>query len=125
MQADSNYIYNKVSTDNQLDIDFVTAVGDFIQKEVANNLRSPESLIVKVKGLGNWHLRRMRLQSSFKNLSEYDQSKIKSEEQKENLKLYLERMKARLEEYDIYLSEKAKKREIKNDYYKKSGEDNS
>lgn len=126
MQADSNYIYNKVSTEKGIDLEFLTTVGDFMQKEVANNLRNPDNLIIKVKGLGAWHLRKMRLESSFKHLSEFDQSKLKDDEMRESLNSYLQRMKERLDDYKLYLDKKSEMKKIKNEYYdQKPSEDNS
>jgi hypothetical protein len=124
MQADSNYIYNKVSKEHNIDIEFVTSVGNFMQKEVANNLRRPEALILKVKGLGAWHLRRVRLEKSFNNLSKVDPSTLKDDDSRESLKEYLQLMKDRLDDYKVYLEEKSKMKRIKDEYYKKSGQNN-
>ena len=125
MQADSNYIYNKVSKESNIDLEFLTAVGNFMQKEVANNLRKPEALILKVKGLGAWHLRKMRLENSFNNLSNVDPTRLKDDDSRESLKEYLQLMKDRLDDYKLYLEEKSKMKEMKNDYYKESSKDNS
>lgn len=128
MQADSPSIYKTVSEKTKEDLELVSIIGDFMQKEIANNLRNPKSLIIKVKGLGGWHLRRMRLKASYDRLKNYDYSKLVKldEEVKEVMRQHVIRMGEMLKEYDLYLEEKSKLKKIKDDYYsKKSSEDNT
>jgi phosphoglycerate-specific signal transduction histidine kinase len=37
-------------------------IGTFIFKETAQMMKNPTSLIVKLKGIGNWHLRKKRME---------------------------------------------------------------
>lgn len=125
MQANSTTIYNTVSTDCNLDLDFVTAVGDFMQKEIADNLRHPDSLIVKVKGLGGWHLRKVRLQNSFDNLSKVPMESLRNDESRESFVLYLQRMKERLADYDNYIKDKSQMKQLKDEYYSQKPSQNN
>ena len=125
MQANSSSIYNTVSKDYDIDLEFITAVGDFMQKQIADNLRRPDNLILKVKGLGGWHLRKVRLQKSYDNLSKVDMASLKNDESRETFVSYLDRMKARLDDYQQYIIDKSKVKDLKNEYYsQKPSEDN-
>jgi hypothetical protein len=128
MQADSPSIYKTVSEQTKEDLELVSTIGDFMQKEIANNLRHPKSLIIKVRGLGGWHLRRMRLKASYDRLKDYDYSKLEKldEEVKEVMRQHVKNMGEMLKHYDLYLEEKAKAKKLKDEYYsKKSSEDNT
>ena len=121
MQAESHHIYKKVFEKSGEDLDLITAIGDIIQKETAANLRRPENLIVKLRGVGSWYLRKKRMQSSYDNLSKYEGSKFREETEQ-----YVARLKARLEDYERFLEKKRQVKEAKHEYYsKKSSESNS
>jgi len=93
-------------------------LGSFVFKETAKALKKPTTLILKLKGLGSWHLRRRRMQII---LGEWDErAKVKTREEFNSdvtFNLYLERhalvkiFEDRLKDYERYLSIKKEIRE--------------
>ena len=97
-------------------------LGNFIFQETYNMMRNPTSLIIKLKGVGSWHLRKKRMEIVVNEWA--DRGRIATREEFESdagWESYQERhkqyniFKARLEDYDKYLSLKreinAKRRE--------------
>jgi hypothetical protein len=123
MQSSSKEIYQITAARTGKDEQLYKDIGNFIQKETAQHLKRPKNLIIKVKGLGFWFLRRARV---IKALSwfpkEYEDSGyvefnpnrpfLKSENKRE---IY-ETFKARLADYDKYLAKKAENKKLKDEF---------
>lgn len=130
MQWESNHIYAKVAKDTGKDEAFIKALGNFVQKKLVDELKQPRKLIISVKGIGRWFLRRKRMQDAydkFVNLNPDDYIVDTGENGKER-KMIWERnlaiLKARLEDYISFLDRKQKVK-IKKNEYKESRQDNS
>ena len=85
-------------------------IGSFIFKETASMIKNPESLILKLKGIGSWHLRKKRMEIVVNEWT--DRAKIKTREDFSSEVAYMNYLdkhtqymnfKERLEEYDRYL----------------------
>lgn len=120
MQTDNKELYKLTSARTGKDEILYKDVGNFVFAELASMLRKPKSLIIKLRGVGFWFLRRKRLfgvlkmypadwekkQEEFS--SEY--AFLKNENKKEIHSLFMERLK----EYEEYASEKTKIRQERN-----------
>lgn len=61
MQSDKNEIY-KITAERTGELaELYKNVGDFIFKALADQMRRPQSIIIKLKGLGYWYLRKSRM----------------------------------------------------------------
>ena len=85
-------------------------IGSFVFKETASMIKNPESLILKLKGIGSWHLRKKRMEIVVNEWT--DRAKIKTREDFSSEVAYMNYLdkhtqymnfKERLEEYDRYL----------------------
>ena len=85
-------------------------IGSFIFQETARMMKNPQSLIIKLKGVGFWHLRKKRMDIVVNEWT--DRAVVKTREDFESdygWNDYLERhiqyniFKDRLKEYDKYL----------------------
>lgn len=88
-------------------------IGSFIFKETARMLKEPSSLILKLKGVGSWHLRKKRMEIFVGEFTEptHDQYTSKQtlqewEEKRARFHNFIERLK----EYEKYLAIKAEVR---------------
>lgn len=86
-------------------------IGSFIFKETANLLKNPTSLILKLKGIGSWHLRKKRMEIVVNEWT--DRAAVKTREDFSSdvsFQNYLDRhlqyinFQERLQEYEKYLS---------------------
>lgn len=82
-------------------------LGNCIFTEANQMLRKPKSLIIKLKGIGQWHLRRKRMQivvSEFKDglVDEFTspQTLLEWKERRDRYEMFVERLK----EYDDFIS---------------------
>lgn len=109
-------------------------LGNFIFQETYNMMRNPTSLIIKLKGVGSWHLRKKRMDIVVNEWS--DRGKVRGREEFETdngYNEYLEKhkqyniFKERLADYDKYLALKkeinAKRRETQVLLEPRKGED--
>lgn len=62
MQSDSKEIYRLTAVRTGKNEQIYKDIGNFIQKETAQALKKPKSLIIKLKGIGFWFLRKKRLE---------------------------------------------------------------
>ena len=92
-------------------------LGSFIFKETSRLLKNPTSLILKLKGIGSWHLRKKRMDIVVNEWT--DRAKVKTREDFSSdvsYNIYLEKhnqykmFQERLKEYEEYLSIKAEVR---------------
>ena len=124
MQSDWNEIYKLTSQRTGKSTERYKEVGNFIFKSLYTNVRRPKSLIIKLKGVGTWYLRRSRMDTAVnmfppdfdKKPSETDfhLKVLKYENKIEIYNLFLERLK----EYDSYISEKQQIRKKRNETQK-------
>lgn len=89
-------------------------LGNFIFTETQSMLKKPKSLITKLKGVGNWYLRKKRMQIVTENYVEPIITEFTSEDslriindRKEQYNIFMERLK----DYENYLSMKKEIRE--------------
>lgn len=118
MQSNHLDIYKMVAADTGKSEEMYKDIGSFIFKETARMLREPSSLILKLKGVGSWHLRKKRLEVFISEFTEpihdqwTSQQTIKDwEEKRKRYKNFLERLK----EYDRYLEIKKEVRSKRNE----------
>lgn len=118
MQSNHLDIYKMVAAETGKNEEMYKDIGSFIFKETARMLREPSSLILKLKGVGSWHLRKKRLEVFIAEFSEpthdqwTSQQTIKDwEEKRKRYKNFLERLK----EYDKYLAVKKEVRIKRNE----------
>lgn len=132
MQSTSKEIYKITASRTGHSEQLYKDIGNFVQKETAALIRRPPSLIIKLKGIGYWFLRKKQLESSLTRFpenfeemeSEFEEntmSSFKFESRKEIYKI----IKDRLADYVKYLAVKAevKKKKDEFDQILKSEED--
>lgn len=122
MQSNHLDIYKMVSADTGVNEELYKDIGSFIFKETARMLREPDSLILKLKGVGSWHLRKKRMEivvhewtdrSAVKTREDFT-SDASFKEYQEKHKRYVNFQK-RLEEYERYLEIKSEIRLKRNE----------
>jgi len=62
MQTSHLDIYKELAEKNEQSEQLYKDIGSFIFRETARMLKEPTSLILKLKGVGSWHLRKKRLE---------------------------------------------------------------
>jgi hypothetical protein len=137
MQSDIKDIYKITSTRTGKDEQIYKDIGDYVFKEVKSNLEKPNSLIIKLKGIGFWYIRRSKMKealSHYPNHYEIDgYNDFPSEgallrflNKQEIYKIF----KARMKDYERYLEKRAEVKILKNEFNKisegkKEGESSS
>ena len=112
MQSDPKEIYKKTAAKTNKPLSLYKEVGTVVFSELYTHLRRPKSLIIKLKGVGTWYLRKARIDILLnifphdydKNPQEFDSPLeiLKYENSKELYEIFTERMK----EYEEYVKEK-------------------
>ena len=62
MQTNHQDIYLKLAKETGKSEQLYKDIGSFIFRETAKMLKEPTSLILKLKGIGSWHLRKKRME---------------------------------------------------------------
>lgn len=110
MQTNHLDIYKMVAEETGESEQLYKDIGSFVFKETASMIKDPESLILKLKGIGSWHLRKKRMEIVVNEWT--DRAKVKTREDFSSEASYLSYLekhtqymnfKERLEEYDRYL----------------------
>lgn len=70
MQSDHNEVYKLTSIRTGKPESLYKDIGNFVFKELNSFFTTPKSLIVKLKGVGFWYLRKKRMDASLSNLLE-------------------------------------------------------
>ena len=118
MQTSQQDIYLELSKEKEINEQVYKDIGSFVFRETAKMLKEPISLILKLKGIGSWHLRKKRLDIVVNEWT--DRAEVKTREDfPSNMAYaaYLDKhlqyinFKERLEEYERYLSIKKEVRE--------------
>lgn len=118
MQTNHQDIYIALAKETGGSEQMFKDIGSFIFRETAKMLKEPTSLILKLKGVGSWHLRKKRLDIVVNEWE--DRSKVRLREEFPSdlaYGIYLEKhfrylnFQERLKEYDKYLAIKKQIRE--------------
>jgi hypothetical protein len=127
MQTDYKDLYKEAAIKAGGDPELYKDLGNFIFAETSKRLRRPKKIITKLKGIGYWYMRKVRLEIL---LSEFPKNFhvtnedfkpnlgfLKGEDKKEVFQIFNQRKK----EYDEYISKRNEKRQ---EYYSSSSKDN-
>lgn len=71
MQADIKTITKKLSKEKGIDYDLLKAVGDTVFKYTGEVLKNPPNLIIYLKGIGKWYLRKQQMERKIEYLEDY------------------------------------------------------
>lgn len=122
MQTNHLDVYKMLAAETGKDEQILNDIGSFVFKETASLLKEPTSLILKLKGLGTWHLRKKRMEIVVNEWT--DRAKVKTrddfssdysyENYKRKHEQYLN-FQERLKEYDTYLALKQEIRKKRNE----------
>ena len=111
MQTDYRQIYQELSQQTGKSEQMYKDIGSFVFQETSKMMKNPQSLIIKLKGVGSWHLRKKRMDIVVKDWEKGDDLLPKREDQSDSsYEEYLEKykrfsiFKERLKDYDKYLS---------------------
>jgi hypothetical protein len=122
MQSSHLDIYRQVAEKTGKDEQVYKDIGSFIFKETSQLLKNPTCLILKLKGIGSWHLRKKRMEIVVNEWT--DRSEVKTREDFDSdtaYSVYLEKhlryvnFQERLKEYEKYLSLKQEVRKKRNE----------
>lgn len=117
MQSDWKQIYKLTSERTEKAEQTYKDIGNFVFASLAANLRKPKSLIIKLKGVGSWYLRKQRMLTTVN--SRVDTAQRTQFDNEEQLREWLERMEihnlfiARLKDYEEYLKLRDEIRQIR------------
>lgn len=123
MQTDPSLLYKMTAQRTGKSEEKYKEIGSFVFKALAENIRRPKSLIIKLKGIGYWYLRKNRVEKTlelfppdFENRppdGEEWYHKLKVLQYENKIEIH-EIFKERLKDYQEYLAEKARVRQIRN-----------
>lgn len=117
MQADIKSICKKISEDKDISYDLIKAVGDSFFKYTGNILKNPPNLIINLKGIGKWYLRKQQMERKIEYLEDF--YKFSENIYSEDFGKYIENkeLKEKLESllplYEQYLKEKKEMFELR------------
>jgi hypothetical protein len=129
MQFESKHVYQEVTRKKGEDLAYVEALGNFVQKALADELRGPRKLIISLKGIGRWFLRKKVMEDSYNRISKLNphdfipENKENTQERHELWQNYLKTLKERLDDYIPFLERKQDARNRKNEW--KESQDNA
>ena len=112
MQSDDKSIYDITSNRTGKPTQLYKDVGTFVFSSLYEKLRKPKSLIIKLKGVGTWYLRKKRMETLMSYYPEdYDKKEVDVEIMSplsilnyENKREMFLLFKDRLAEYDRYIT---------------------
>lgn len=113
MQFESNDIYDIVAKRTGKDLEFIKALGNYVQKKLAEEMRCPRKLITSVAGIGRWYVRKGKMENAYNKFKDLDpndyivDSRENSKERHEIWARNLKTLKERLEDYIPFLERKA------------------
>lgn len=120
MQTDWNQIYKLTAQRTGKSEDIYKEIGNFVFKDLAKNIKRPKKLIIKLKGIGSWYLRKTRVQQTVELFPpDFDKKPkegdfiLKVLHYENKVEIY-NLFKERLKDYDKYLEMKAEIRKIRN-----------
>lgn len=118
MQSDYREICKITSSRTGKSEQLYRDLSNFIFADLAKNIRRPKTLIIKLKGIGFWFLRKKKILDYIKFPPHYDKKREDfthdilwnaNEQRKELFVLFAERLK----EYDKFLEKKSKIKSIR------------
>lgn len=119
MQSDWKEIYKLTAKRTGENEQIYKDIGNFVFTHLYYNMRRPESLIIKLKGVGTWYLRRMRMRAIVemfppdfeKTREDFDSpfGFLKNENKKEIYEVF----KQRLEDYERYIQMRNEIRKVR------------
>jgi hypothetical protein len=125
MQSDIKNIYKITSARTGVDENIYKTIGDFIFKETKSNIEKPKSLIIKLKGIGFWYLRRTKLKESIQSFPPYYDidgfNQFESEDSHLkfiNKQKFYKMVKERLRDYEDYIKLKSDIKQKKDEFNK-------
>jgi hypothetical protein len=112
MQSDDKSIYDLTSKRTGKPTQLYKDVGTFVFSSLYEKLRKPKSLIIKLKGVGTWYLRKKRMETLMSYYPEdYDKKEVDVEIMSplsilnyENKREMFLLFKERLAEYERYIT---------------------
>lgn len=123
MQSTSKEIYKITAARTGRDEQLYKDIGNFIQKETVKHLKRPKTLIIKLKGIGFWFLRKTRMEKALSFFpKEYeDEGFVEFEASRpflnvENKREIYNVLKNRLKDYERYLEVKQQVKTKKNEF---------
>jgi hypothetical protein len=118
MQSNHHDIYRMVAEKTGKSEEMYKDIGSMIFKETAEMLQEPTCLILKLKGIGSWHLRKKRMEIFVGEFTEPTHDEYTSaqtlkewEQKRQRYANFIERLK----EYDKYLKIKQEVRRKRNE----------
>lgn len=110
MQTNHLDIYRQLAEETGKSEQTYKDIGSFIFKETAVLLKNPDSLILKLKGIGSWHLRKKRMEIVVSEWPDRAQPKIRDNfSSDDSYRKYMDKhlqylnFVERLQEYEKYL----------------------
>jgi hypothetical protein len=108
MQSDPKTIYKTAAEKSEGSEQLYKDIGNMVFKELYDMFRRPPSLIVKLRGVGSWYLRRQRMQIALEafpatgpdlSVTNTNETLIRHENKKELHEIF----KLRLKDYEDYI----------------------
>lgn len=119
MQSDHKEVYKLTSERTGKPEQLYKDIGNFVFAKLYSEMRKPKKLIIKLKGVGSWHLRRKRMRiivdmfpPNFEKKQEdftTELAFLKSENKKEIYQIF----KDRLQDYEKYIELRDQTRKIR------------
>ena len=113
MQADNKEIYRLTSERTKESEELYKEVGGFVFTALYKEIRKPNSLIINLKGVGRWHLRRKRIDYFVNNFIPEDPSTSFRLLNDENRAEICEIFKERSKDYERYVALRDEIRKIR------------
>jgi nucleoid DNA-binding protein len=112
MQYTHVELYNDVSVKNDIPLHKVKFVGDIVFNAINKNLKEPDSIILKIKHIGKFFMRKNRLEREINSLKRR-LTQADNEIERMSLIVKLARLEKRNEEYTEYIVDKHKIKELR------------
>lgn len=116
MQSDHNIIYKKTADRTGESEQLYKDIGNSVFAELNSSLRRPKSLIIKLKGVGAWFLRRKRMNITVTNFPPTDGHTCQSagelkllKDKQELHQIFLDRLK----DYEAFIEKRNQIRKIR------------
>lgn len=117
MQKLLTHIYDDISKEKEIEVTLVKSVGSKIFETLMKNFKKPPSIILKLRGLGYFYMKRNKLTSYLERKKDFEEKakeyKLTEEEIKEKVRT-IELLKKRMEEYDKFIEKKILIRSLRN-----------
>ena len=118
MQSDPKEIYKLTAERTGKSEQTYKDIGSAVFQALAQGMKRPKTLILKLKGVGQWYLRKKRMEiminifpPNYERVSVNAQETLKLENRREIYEIFIERMK----EYEEYLQIKREIRKKRNE----------